>query len=321
MKIVTVTLNPAIDLTYTLPVLRLGESNRVKDPAARAGGKGVNVARVLTAQDYPALVIAPVGGSTGVQFRADLNAAGITHHLVEVGTPTRRTVAVVTGEHTTNLNEAGHALATEQWDELTGTVADALADAAVLVLSGSTPPETPRTALPQLIAEAERRQIPVIVDTSGAHLLAAAAAGPTVLKPNREELMSAMGGEPTGATGLSTGNPNIDHVADAARAMARRGRATVFASLGAEGMLAVGPDGPVGYARLQRTLAGNPTGAGDAAVAAIAADLATGDYDRQATLKRATAWSAAAVLAPLAGTLADPAPLFGAITVRSSEDS
>lgn len=319
--IVTVTLNPAIDLTYTVPALRLGESNRVKNPAARAGGKGVNVARVLTSQDAPALVIAPVGGSTGEQFRADLDAAGIAHHLVEVTAPTRRTVAVVTSEHTTNLNEAGNALAAEQWEELIGTVADALTDASVLVLSGSTPPQTPLDLLPQLIGEASRRGIPVVADTSGEHLLAAATAGPTVLKPNRDELLSALRREPTGPTGLTTGNPNIDHVADAARVLADRGGATVFASLGAEGMLAVGPDAEMSYARLQRTLAGNPTGAGDAAVAAIAADLAGGAYDPPATLKRATAWSAAAVLAPLAGTLADPAPLLGAITVTTSEDS
>lgn len=317
--IVTVTLNPAIDLTYTVPAIELGQSHRVQNPAARAGGKGVNVARVLTGQGAAAVVIAPIGGATGDEFRAELDSAGLSHRLVDAGQATRRTIALVTRAQTTNLNEAGSPLSQDEWEQVVTTITTALQEASVLVISGSTPPSTPLDMLPRLINAATEREIPVMVDTSGEYLLAAAEAGPTVLKPNREELLTALSRESSPSTGPLTGNPNLDHIADAARILAARGGATVFASLGAEGMLAVGPEGTVSYARLPRPLPGNPTGAGDAAVAAIASDLADGVFDRQTSLVKATAWSAAAVLAPLAGTLTDPAPLLGAVRLRTNQ--
>ncbi len=91
-------------------------------------------------------------------------------------------------------------------------------------------------------------------------------------------------------------------------------------SLGAEGMLAVTPsasgDVDVLHARLGKTLAGNPTGAGDAAVAACAVLMDAGIHDPAQILRRATAWSAAAVLMPLAGEIHPSWPdLESALTV------
>ncbi len=73
-------------------------------------------------------------------------------------------------------------------------------------------------------------------------------------------------------------------------------------SLGADGMLAVTASDLV-HARLDEPLAGNPTGAGDAGVAACAVLYAAGERDPEQILRRATAWSAAAVLTPLAGDI------------------
>ena len=84
-------------------------------------------------------------------------------------------------------------------------------------------------------------------------------------------------------------------------------------------MLRVPAAGPVLHARLGRALSGNTTGAGDAAVAAIAWGLAT-DASAEDVLRTATAWSAAAVLHPLAGSLTDPEPLLAEITVTTLEE-
>jgi fructose-1-phosphate kinase PfkB-like protein len=81
------------------------------------------------------------------------------------------------------------------------------------------------------------------------------------------------------------------------------GAGLVLVSLGADGMLAVPRAGDPLHARLDRPLRGNATGAGDAAVAAVATLLSSGVDDPALLLRRATAWSAAAVLAPLAGEL------------------
>lgn len=162
------------------------------------------------------------------------------------------------------------------------------------------PPGAPADVLARLVQVAHDSGAICIVDTSSAgHLLTAADAGADVLKPNHHELLAAMGG---------------GDVLTAARALANRGGSVVYASLGAAGLLRVPPEGDVLHALLRRTLVGNTTGAGDAAVAAIAASLAA-ESTPEDTLRLATAWSAAAVLHPLAGSITDPEPLLAGITV------
>ncbi|MFV0252394.1 MAG: 1-phosphofructokinase family hexose kinase [Beutenbergiaceae bacterium] len=302
--IVTLTPNPAIDLTYHLPGFGIGDSQRVPPAQLRAGGKGINVARVLHGQGYRAHAIVPIRDEFGSQFSADLQASGIEHTTVPAPGTTRRTIAIVTPTETTNLNESGTAMDHRSWQRLVEVTLAALEQAAaasaanttpVLVCSGSMPPDPPPGFFRSLLHGAHALGARTIVDTSGPHLLAAADAGADVLKPNRAELQHATGDE---------------DLLRAARSLARRGGVDrlVYLSLGADGMLAVPVEGPVLHARLERALSGNTTGAGDAAVAAIAtvASLPDGTADTAHTLRLATAWSAAAVEHPLAGSLTDP---------------
>ncbi len=114
-----------------------------------------------------------------------------------------------------------------------------------------------------LIAVGKDAGVPVIVDTSGPALLRAADAGATVLKPNAAELVEATG---------------VADPVEGARSLIARGTELVLLSLGAEGMLAVTATALV-HARLDEPLAGNPTGAGDAGVAACAVLYADGVRD------------------------------------------
>ncbi|WP_413316783.1 hexose kinase [Agrococcus sp. 1P02AA] len=291
--ILCVTTNPAIDITYAMDELRPGTSHRVETGLARAGGKGVNVARVLHQHDEAAMVIAPIGGPVRVLFVHDLERSGIPHRLVEVAAPTRRTTAIVTPAGTTNLNERGAAIGAEDWQRLLTIVRAQAPAARIVVSSGSLPPDTPPGFCSSVVDVAVAAGRPCIIDVGGEQLRAAVAAGATAVKPNRHELLDAMGG--------------TDPL-DAARRLAAEGTGTVFASLDIEGMLAVLPDGRAWHAQLGRVLEGNPTGAGDAAVAALALAIADGET-LEAQLARATAWSSAAVLAPQAGSIVDPAEL------------
>ena len=124
-----------------------------------------------------------------------------------------------------------------------------------------------------------------VVDASTDALLAALPAGPDLVKPNHHELAEVSG--------------ETDPVAGARRLLGQGAREVVV-SAGAEGLVDVRADGEVWRAALDAPLSGNPTGAGDAAVAALAAALAEGRPVREA-LADAVAWSAAAVLHPLAG--------------------
>lgn len=287
--IVTVTPNPALDLTWHLDALTVGDTHRADTGAVRAGGKGLNVARVAHAQGASVHAITTVGGLTGEEFAGELRTSGVPHSLVPVTGATRRSIALVDARlgDTTIVNERGVNPADAEWADLVAAVVDAIPTAGVLVLSGSLPPGAPSSVLPVLITVGRDAGATVIVDTSGPALLAAADAGAAVLKPNRAELIEATGiSDPVGG----------------ARALIARGAELVLLSLGADGMLAVTAS-DLWHARLDAPLAGNPTGAGDAAVAACAVLRDAGERDPETLLRRATAWSAAAVLMPLAGDI------------------
>ncbi len=322
--ILTLTINPAIDVTYTIDTLTPGESHRVHDVSQRAGGKGVNVARVLHEQGRDALVVAPIGGAAGHTFARDLDDAGISHHLIEVSSETRRTLAVVDGTCTTNLNEAGAALTAAELTRLLDQLQQDMVEATVLVCSGSIPPETDPDLMHRVVALGRTAGVPVIIDTSGPHLLAAAHAGADLLKPNRSELFTVLDRPDAGDDSRGdTGDAALADAIAAGRELAIISNGMVVVSLGAQGMIAVRSQGPAVHASIPNALSGNTTGAGDAAVAALAAGYAECRDSAENTipeiaalLQRATAWSAAAVLAPLAGSITDPAAIADRVHVR-----
>ncbi|WBB64521.1 1-phosphofructokinase family hexose kinase [Streptomyces sp. WMMC500] len=322
----TVTLNLALDLTYRVPRLRAHESHRITDVTERPGGKGLNVARVLAALGHPVTVTGFAGGPTGAHVRALLaaesgartdapraeaarTAVPVTDALVEVAGTTRRTIAVVDGStgDTTQLNEAGPEIAAAEWAAFRDVYAALLTDAGAaagaaageipgeaaragaspvraVALCGSLPPGVPVGAYAELVRAAHAAGVPVLLDTSGEPLRRGVAARPDLVKPNAAELAQL-----TGAT-------EPLRAADDAR---RRGARAVVASLGAAGLLAVTADG-TWRAAPPRHVPGNPTGAGDSAVAGLLSGLAEG-LGWPDRLARAVALSAATVAAPVAG--------------------
>jgi 1-phosphofructokinase family hexose kinase len=292
--ILTVTSNPALDLTVAVERLDPGATHRVPPAVVRAGGKGVNVARILHAAGIPVLAAGPAGGDTGAAFAAELTDAGVPHELVAVEGATRRSYAIVdaaAGEATV-LNERGAPISAGDAERLEGRVGRLAAGADLVVISGSVPPGWDTAITSRLIASIRARGIPVIADLGGASLLAACRAGADVVKPNREELREATG---------------LDDPLRGAAVLRQLGAGVVVVSSGSEGMRATSAAGSW-RARLDDALSGNATGAGDAAVAAIA-DRMLHDpahavaADLPATLRRAVAWSASAVLMPAAGEL------------------
>ena len=288
LMILTVTLNAALDVTYPVDALVPGGSHRVSESFSRAGGKGVNVARVLSALGIPAVVTGLVGGPTGRAIRDDLRAAQLPDELVSMAGDSRRTVTVVCGEASdaTVFNQSGPHVDKESWADFAARFAQLVRDAQVVVLSGSLPPGVPSDAYGRLTRLSAEAGATTILDTSGPALLAALDARPTVVKPNAAEITEVTGHDDTAAA------------ADALRA---RGAQCVVASLGPDGLHAVTPGG-TWRATPPWRLAGNPTGAGDACVAAIAAGLLAGE-PWPAVLREAVALSAAAVVCPLAGDI------------------
>lgn len=290
--IVTVTANPALDITYRMDELHLGESHRVQEVHAVGGGKGVNVASVLHLLGYEVALTGPLGGPTGESIARELRARGLDPGaFVAFDGDSRRTVNVVAAQRSTMLNEPGPVLDPTVWEALAARVAELIVapGPAVLVLSGSLPPGAPEDLYGRLI-RATGPGTATIVDATGPALLHACACSPTLVKPNLAELSAATGRD--------------DPLAGAAE-LRRHGAGDVLVSAGPEGVMWLPAAGPPIRARLDTVLSGNPTGAGDALTAAMAAGIVDG-LDPVETLRRGVAWSAAAVLHPLAGHI-DPA--------------
>ncbi|GAA0640833.1 1-phosphofructokinase family hexose kinase [Streptomyces thermocarboxydovorans] len=303
--ILTVTLNTALDITYRVPSLRPHASHRVSEVTERPGGKGVNVARVLAALGHQVTVTGFAGGTTGQILRERLmQVPHLTDALVPVSGTTRRTIAVVDdlSGGTTQLNEPGPTITPAEWSAFQEVYEDLLAGASAVALCGSLPPGIPVGAYAGLIRTARAAGVPALLDTSGAALRRGVAGRPDILKPNTEELAELTGShEPLRAT----------------QDARRRGAGAVVASLGAEGLLALSPEGRW-RATPPAALRGNPTGAGDSAVAGLLSGLVD-NLPWPDRLTRATALAAATVLAPAAGEFDRQAyeELSGRVTVSA----
>jgi tagatose 6-phosphate kinase len=312
--ILTVTLNAALDVTYHVPAFRPGRTHRVSRVDERAGGKGVNVARVLHALGEPVIATGLVGGGTGASIRTLLG--DLRHSFVDIAQPSRRTTVVADGTDGTGFWEPGPQVSAAEWSAFVAHYTALLRVSRVVVLAGSLPPGVPVDAYAGLVELARGTGVPSVLDASGEPLRAGLAAGPDVVKPNAHELAM--------ATGMAVGAlPEAEQLAiseatdaaDALRAAAPDGTAVV-ASLGRHGLLASTVDGRW-HALPGVSLKGNPTGAGDAAVAALARGLAY-RLPWPERLSDAIGLSGAAVVSSVAGnvTREDYQRMRRAATVR-----
>jgi 1-phosphofructokinase len=288
--IVTLTANPSVDRTIELAgELQRGEVQRAISVRSEPGGKGVNVARALTAAGAPAIAILPAGADDPVL--STLRDQAVAYRAVDVPHPVRVNVTVVEPDGTTTkLNEAGMPLTASVLEALVAAVLREASDARWAVLSGSLPPSVPSDFYGDLVAALRGQGCAVAVDTSGEPLraVASAAVQPDLLKPNAEELAE--------LTGYDVARLESDpaFVAEAARALIARGVGAVLATLGRHGAVLVDGSGTALLAKAEDVVPINTVGAGDATLAGyLLADLAgAGPADR---LRQAVAFGAAAV--------------------------
>jgi tagatose 6-phosphate kinase len=304
--ILAVALNPALDLTYELDEpLRVGRVNRVAAVHVRPGGKALNVARVLVGVGRAVTVVAPCGGATGQSLASTAAAHGIDARWVPIAGETRRTVAV--WEHpvgeVTMLNEPGPTFAAADWQSLLAAV-EAVARPVAIVLSGSLPPGVPDDAYATLIRIGSAMGAMTFVDTDGPGLLPAVATRPSVVKLNRDEL--------TAATGLA------DDLLAGAMVLRKHGTEVVVVSDGSRGLVGVTPAG-AWLARPPVVGHGNPTGAGDAALAGLVAACVDGRPWPE-RLRHAAAWGAGAAATPVAGQIGPLDELEGVISRTTVEE-
>lgn len=244
--IVTVTPNPSIDRTVTLPArLVRGAVHRVQSVSTEPGGKGVNVARALTLAGLDTLAILPAGGRDPIL--SALQSCGVPFYAVPVDGAVRTNLTITESDGTTTkINEPGAVIDEAALAALTAAILDRAESARWVVLSGSLPPGMPDSWYADVVARLQSFDCKVAVDTSDAPLAALAAefgrAAPDLIKPNAEELASLAGvaAEHLEAA-LAQGDP--DPVVAAARQLINRGAHTVLATLGPAGAVLVDETG------------------------------------------------------------------------------
>ena len=306
--IITVTPNPAWDVTYKVPELVPGTVHRVAEVHRRLGGKGVNAARVLAATGWAAVAVMP--GPDGLASEAGFAVGSLLTVDVVPGLPAIRQTLVVHGGDgiTTSLWEPGIEPAPGTGEAIADRVGARLGSDAVagIVIAGSLPPGLDPRLPARLASMALEAGVPALADTSGDALAHAAVVPGIVLAPNASELAQLTGAPCGGVT---------EAMAAAAAALSAGPRA-VIVTLGEDGLVAVTKDG-TWHGRLGQPLDGNPTGAGDAAAAALIAGLADGARWPE-IVRDAVATSAAAVLSPVAGEVstADIGRLRSLVIVR-----
>lgn len=273
--IYTVTLNPSIDFIVRLDHLELGSVNRMTSDDKFAGGKGINVSRILQRLDVDNTATGFIGGFTGRFVENGLIAEGIKTNFVQVSEDTRINVKIKAGEET-EINGAGPKISDEKLEELKAILAG-LSSEDTVVFAGSAPSSLGNQVYNTLIPIAKKAGAEVVCDFEGQKLLDSLNYQPLLVKPNNHELADIFGVELNG----------LEDIEKYAREILAKGAKNVIISMAGDGALLVTPEAAY-FAKPIKGTVKNSVGAGDSMVAGF-----TGEYVKSGDPIEALKWGVA----------------------------
>lgn len=187
--ILSVTLNPCVDHVLFVDQLLVGDTNRIVRTETDAGGKGVNLSRVVAELGGKTTATGFLGGGPGAYVRKVLDLQGVEHDFVEVGLDTRMNFSVeqASGAPPTTLNDKGPKIKVEEWAALIEHVRAYSNKASWVALGGSLPPGVPPDAYAILTGIAKEEGAKVLLDADGEPMKLGMHAKPTMIKPNSKE--------------------------------------------------------------------------------------------------------------------------------------
>ena len=193
-RILTVTLNPALDLTVCLGHLELGEVNRSPRMLTHAAGKGLNVAQVLADLGHTLTVSGFLGEDNAQAFDALFKRRGFVDAFVRVPGETRSNIKLAEDDgRVTDLNGPGPQVSALAQQALLDSLERIAPGHDAVIVAGSLPRGVSPQWLHDLLLGLKAQGLKVILDTSGEALKQGLAAGPWLIKPNTEELSDALG--------------------------------------------------------------------------------------------------------------------------------
>lgn len=263
-KVLTVTLNPAIDVRYNTENFRLGEVNRPKYIEKNAGGKGINVSRVLKQLGGDILATGIVGGFTGKYFISKLEKDGIKNDFLETEFETRTCIAVIdkSVKGITEFLETAEGTK-ENFDKFLKKYIELLEKGTEIVCgSGSLLKGIGKDSYNILIEEARKKGIKFILDTSGESLISGIKAKPFLIKPNQEELEDIAGRK----------FKDINELIDFAKEIVKTGIENVMVTLGGDGAILISGE-KIYKGTFPKVEVKNTVGSGDSTIAGMAFGL------------------------------------------------
>lgn len=282
--LVTLTLNPTVDLAVTTEQVRPDDKLRCSAPQRDPGGGGVNVARAARRLGADALAVVPVGGPSGQQLRQLLDAEDLPVAAIDIAGETRESWTV--DERSTDAQYRfvlpGPSLSGDEVDACIAAVEEHAET--LVVASGSLPRDVPEDTWGRVVRACTGGGCRTIVDSSGGALRAAVEAGAWLIKPNLRELAQLVERE----------LEDDSQIRAAARQLLGGGTEAVVVSMGAGGALLVTADG-TDHVRSPTVPIRSRVGAGDSTVAGIARALLRGD-DLPTAVRWGVAAGAAAVM-------------------------
>lgn len=290
--ITTVTLNASIDKAYHMEAsIKGGEVMRVASCRNSAGGKGLNVARIIRLCGSDVKATGMVGGYNGKYLESLLDKDGVDHCFYHINGETRSCINILDeGFGSTEFLEPGCEVSEEEYRDYAENVfPEVIADSDVVTISGSVPKGVPDDFYAELVKKAKDSGKTVVLDTSGILLEKGLKAAPDMVKPNKEELEKL----------FKVKIDNTDEVIQYAKKIYDMGVANVVVSLGKDGALLVCGDG-IFRAKAPKAKVVNTVGCGDSMVGAFAVAFER-KYTPEEALKYAVAIASANACSPETG--------------------
>lgn len=188
--IIALTMNPSVDISYPLEKLVINSVNRVDNVRKTAGGKGLNVARVVKMGGQPVLATGLIGGNLGKYIQDELDNDDIAHNFLPIAHESRNCIAILREGAQTEILESGPMISQQEQLDFKQHLTDIMVQADVITISGSLPKGIQHDYYAKLIKIAHEQHKKVLLDCSGEALKSALNSNykPYLIKPNHEEL-------------------------------------------------------------------------------------------------------------------------------------
>jgi len=284
--ITTITINPAVDKTIEINNFSIGNVNRVASVRLDAGGKGINVSKVIKNLGSESRAMGILSGASGKFIKGYLDGINILNDFVFTKGETRTNIKVVDMiNHTnTDINEAGPEASLKDLDNVCDKVYSNITSDDIVILSGSVPSNVDKKIYGNWITKAKEKGAKAILDADGELLKYGILAGPYLVKPNIDELEGMFNKKING----------VLETAKVAKSLLQYGIIIVAVSLGSEGALFVTKENTI-YAHGLKVDVKSTVGAGDSMVAALAYSIEKG-LSFEDTVKLSVATGAANVM-------------------------